>query len=74
MPAGSWYEFVNCKANSRKKNKTVTHAMYFWGHFWLIVVTGEAIGFLLFRLMPSINEIFFLENVGFIDRRIQAKN
>lgn len=60
MPAGSWYEFVNCKANSRKKkNKTVTHAMYFWGHFWLIVVTGEAIGFLLFRLMPSINEIFF---------------
>ena len=48
--------------------------MYFWGHFWLIVVTGEAIGFLLFRLMPSINENFFLENVGFIDRRIQAKN
>ena len=47
--------------------------MYFWGHFWLIVVMGEA-RFLTVSVNSSINEIFFLEHVGFIDQRIQAKN
>ena len=44
MPSGSWYEFnlLIAQQTAAKKNKTVMHAMSFWGHFLLIVVMGEA--------------------------------